>query len=373
MDTKRRTFLRALGAAGVAGLAGCTGTGGSGGPAATETEGGGTATTSAGEATTISADDARPPTVDRRLFLGHDVETIRSEITSGGVPKDGIPAIDDPQFGPAEEAALDPGDPVFGAVRDGEAKAYPQSILVWHEIVNDVLGGDPVAVTYCPLTGTAQGFERGPVEFGTSGDLVNSNLVMYDRGTDSRWPQVTGTAVEGPLVGQSLREFRVVWTTWEHWRAVYPDTVVLTDETGFSRRYGSDPYGQYNPERGYYANDRTIFSPLVSDDRNRPKDVVIGTRTTEGALSFDKKSLLDERVLGGAIGETEYVAVADPALETGYVYETSDGLTVAAAGDGYRVDGETYAAAELPLDRTLAFDGMWFAWAGFYPELPYVE
>jgi hypothetical protein len=355
----------------VAALAGCTGTGGSGTRSDTETEGGGTSTTAAGATTGESG--GRPPTADRRLFLGHDVETIRGEITSGGVPKDGIPAIDDPQFASADEATVDSGDPVFGAVRDGEAKAYPQSILVWHEIVNDVLGGDPVAITYCPLTGTAQGFERGPVEFGTSGDLVNSNLVMYDRGTDSRWPQVTGTAVEGPMEGQSLREFRVVWTTWEHWRVVYPDTVVLTDETGFSRRYGSDPYGQYNPDGGYYTSDRTIFAPLVSDDRNHPKDVVVGTRTTEGALSFDKASLLDERVLRGAIGETDYVAVADPALETGYVYETSEGTSVEADGDGYRVDGETYAAAELPLERTLAFDGMWFAWAGFYPEIPYVE
>ena len=372
MDTKRRTVLRALGAVGVAGLAGCTGTGGSGVPSDTETEVDRTTTPTEGEATT-SGGDARPPTRDQALYLGHDVETIRGEITSGGVPKDGIPSIDDPQFAPASEATLDPGDPVFGVVRDGEAKAYPQLILVWHEIVNDVLGGDPVAVTYCPLTGTAQGFERGAVEFGTSGDLVNSNLVMYDRGTDSRWPQVTGTAVEGEMEGQSLQEFRVVWTTWEHWQAAYPDTVVLTDETGFSRRYGSDPYGQYNPDRGYYTSDQTIFPALVSDDRNHPKHVVIGTRNSEGALSFGKDALLEQRVLTGSIGSTDYVAVADATLGTGYVYENSDGVTVTPDGDGYRVAGEVYAADELPLQRTIAFDGMWFAWAGFYPEIPYVE
>ena len=372
MDTTRRTVLRSLGVAGGAGLAGCTGGGGS------ATGGGGTTPDSANESadggTTEGGDTGgRPPTADERLYLGHDIATISDEITSGGVPKDGIPAIDDPQFTTAGRADLDPKDPVFGVVRDGEAKAYPQEILVHHEIVNDVLAGDPVAVTYCPLTGTAQGFERGPVEFGVSGDLVNSNLVMYDRGTDSRWPQVTGTAVRGPLRGKSLQEFRVVWTTWEHWRAAYPETKLLTRETGFSRRYGTDPYGQYNPDRGYYVSTRTIFPPITSDGRNEPKDVVIGTRTTEGALSFDKPSLLQKRVLTGSIGETPYVAVADPALDTGYVYENADGVTVEAVADGYSIDGETVAADALPLPPVLAFDGMWFAWAGFYPEIPYVE
>lgn len=372
MDTNRREFLRAIGVVGVVGLAGCTGIGGSGATAGSGSDPTDAPTTTGG-ASTGNTGSPRPPTADRPLFLGHDVDSIRTEITSGGVPKDGIPAIDDPQFQPATDASLDPGDPVFGAVRNGEAKAYPQSILVWHEIVNDVLAGDPVAITYCPLTGTAQGFERGAVEFGVSGDLVNSNLVMYDRGTDSRWPQVTGTAVRGELEGESLREFRVVWTTWENWRATYPDTVVLTDETGFSRRYGSDPYGQYNPNRGYYASDRTIFPPLVSDGRNHPKHVVIGTRNSEGALSFGKDALLELRVLTGSIGDTEYVAVADPSLETGYVYENGDGVAVEPDGDGYRVAGEAYAAPDLPLPSQIAFDGMWFAWAGFYPEIPYVE
>jgi hypothetical protein len=372
MNTTRRDVLRALGAAGAVSLAGCTGTGGSQTDPGTERERTDTPTET-DSTSTPSRPPPEPPTADQSLFLGHDVDAIRSEITSGGVPKDGIPAIDDPQFQSASAAQLDPGDPVFGAVRNGEAKAYPQSILVWHEIVNDELDGDPVAITYCPLTGTAQGFERGAVEFGVSGDLVNSNLVMYDRGTDSRWPQVIGTAVQGDLKGESLAEFRVVWTTWENWQAAFPDTAVLTDETGFSRRYGDDPYGQYNPNQGYYSNDRTIFPPLVSDDRNHPKHVVIGTRNSEGALSFGKDALLETRVLRGTIGDVEYVAVADDTLETGYVYENSDGAAVEPAGDGYRVDGTTYAADQLPLRSQLAFDGMWFAWAGFYPEIPYVE
>ncbi|QIO23378.1 DUF3179 domain-containing protein [Haloarcula sp. JP-L23] len=366
MTMTRRDWLRATGALGVVGLAGCSGSGGSGGGADQPNRTGG----ETGQSTSAAR---RPPTADRSLYLGHDIEHVSDNIVSGGVPKDGIPAIDDPKFGPASAAPLDPGDPVFGAVRDGKAKAYPQRVLVYHEVVNDTIAGDPVAVTYCPLTGTAQGFDRGPVEFGVSGRLVNSNLTMYDRGTDSWWPQVLATAVRGEMQGATLREFRVVWTTWEAWQTEHPDTVVLTEDTGFQRRYGTDPYGSYNPKRGYYASAQTLFAPLESDDRVDPKRVVLGTRTTEGALTFDKETLLTDRVLTGDIGDTQYVAVADDALSTGYVYANPEGVSVNVVDDGYRVDGGTYAADSLPLERSLAFDGMWFAWAGFYPGVDYVR
>jgi hypothetical protein len=307
------------------------------------------------------------------LYVGHDIQTLSENLVSGGVPKDGIPSIDDPTFDNEPPSSLADGDPVFGVVRNGEPKAYPQYILTHHEIVNDTIGGESVAVTYCPLTGTAQGFERGETEFGVSGRLVNSNLTMYDRGTNSWWPQVTATAVRGPLTGEHLREFRVIWTTWGEWKAAYPDTTVLTEDTGYTRRYGSDPYGSYNPRGGYYASDRTLFDPLTDDDRAEPKRVVIGTRTSEGAVVFDKKRLLSERVRTGTIADTEYVAVAEETLSTGFVYANPQSRSVTPVEDGYRVDGEVYDADTLPLDRTLAFDGMWFAWAGFYPEVSYVR
>jgi hypothetical protein len=367
MNRSRRRFLRGVGVAGALGLGGCLGGPDSGGGAlddsATDTE------TGDGSGT----DAPRPPTADRALYLGYDREHIDGQVVSGGVPKDGIPAIDDPQFVGAGEVPLDDGDPVFGLVRGDDVRAYPQQILVHHEIVNDVVDGDPVAVTYCPLTGTAQGFERGPVEFGVSGTLVNSNLVMYDRGTDTRWPQILATAIDGPLAGETLQEFRVVWTTWGEWQSVHPETEVLSRETGYTRRYGDDPYGRYNPPRGYYASDRTLFEPLSRDDRAHTKAVVVGTRTADGALAFDKESLLNAGVASGSIAGQQYVAVADESLSTGYVYANPDGLSVEAAADRYRVDGETAAADSLPLSRSLAFDAMWFAWAGFYPETGYVD
>ena len=352
----RRALLAAAGALGLGGLAGCTG-------------GNGPSGTTDGETPTGDG----PPLADRSLYLGHDVETLIENIVSGGVPQDGIPSVDDPQFQPASEASLADGDPVFGVVRGGEAKAYPQSILAHHEIVNDTVGGDAVAVTYCPLTGTAQGFERGGVEFGVSGRLVNANLTMYDRATESWWPQMVARAIQGPLQHEQLREFRVVWTTWGEWRAVHPDTAPLTEDTGYQRRYGDDPYGSYNPRGGYYANDRLLFDPLVRDDRAAPKRVVLGTRTADGALTFDKQSLLEREVLTGTIAGTDYVAVAEASLSTGYVYANPERLAVESVDGGYRVDGATHAADALPLTRSLAFDGMWFAWAGFYPEVPYVR
>ena len=246
-------------------------------------------------------------------------------------------------------------------------------MLVYHEIVNDMFGDEPVAITYCPLTGTAQGFERGETTFGVSGDLVNSNLIMYDRGTGTRWPQLVATGTEGPLEGESLAEFRVIWTSWGNWQRAHPDTQILTSNTGYQRRYGSDPYGEYAPPSEYYANDRLIFEPLATTDDEHPKEVVIGARTTEGAIAFNKDRLLDESLLRGEVDGDEFLAVADPVLETGYVYQ-HDGASVAPADNGeYTVDGEIAQADSLPLDRVLAFDGMHFAWYAFYPELTYVD
>lgn len=315
-----------------------------------------------------------PPIRSEPRYVGHELEEIRDGII-GVLTEDSIPAVDEPNFTAAENATLDPGHPVFGAVRNGEAKAYPQRILVWHEIVNDQLGGDPVAVTYCPLTGTAQGFERGAVEFGVSGRLVNSNLIMYDRDLETWWSQIMATGIDGPQIGSSLDEFRVIWTTWERWQDRYPDTLLLTEDTGWARRYGTDPYGSYNPPSGYYADEDLMYQVLAEDDRLHPKDVVIGARTESAAIAFEKDSLLEARVLTGQLEEDTAIAVADPELQTGYIYRDSDGQDLTRDGDGYRIDGsdEVYAPSELPLERIVCFDAMWFAWYACYPSTNYVD
>ena len=361
----RRHLLQTAGATlGVVGLAGCLGEGGSvlsrltGGSGEIETQ----------------PDGPQPQLAASQRYVHHGFDALAAAQLSGGVGVDGIPSIDEPQFESPTEATLDPEEPVFGVVRNGEAKAYPQFILVWHEIVNDTIGGDPVAVTYCPLTGTAQGFERGDTEFGVSGQLVNSNLVMYDRGTGTRWPQIIATGIDGPLTGESLAEFRVTWTSWRNWLDSHPETDVLTTDTGYQRRYGSDPYGSYAPPEEYYANDNLIFEPLESTTAEHPKEVVIGARTADGAIAFNKQRLLAEEMLQGEIGDDTLIAVAEPTLETGYVYRVDSATTVEPAGDGtVVVDGDSFAASSLPLESVLAFDAMFFAWYGFYPETTYVN
>lgn len=389
MKRTRRSTVGSLTALGIAGLAGCL----DGGIVGSVREGGARGEDAgAGDAGTTgetgesadgndgSSDGTVPPTADGARHVAYELDHLREESLSGGVGVDGIPSIDDPRFAPIDESSLVDDAPVLGVVRDGEAKAYPQHVLVHHEIVNDTLGGDPVAVTYCPLTGTAQGFERGETTFGVSGQLVNSNLIMYDRETESWWPQMLATGIDGTMRGETLREFRVVWTTLGEWRSERPDSTILTDETGYARRYENDPYGVYAPIGGYYATDGTMFPALSTPDEGHAKSVVIGARSADGAVAFDKETLLGGRVLEGSLEPSGdgVVAVADPALSTGYVYRNPENATVEPDGDGYRVekgDGDSeggFDADDLPLDPVLAFDAMWFAWAGFYPDTGFV-
>ncbi|WP_338742420.1 DUF3179 domain-containing protein [Haloplanus salilacus] len=363
MRVTRRRFVAA---AGLGAVAGCTG---SADPGA-----GGTSSTSTGSGVeeSIPVEDV-VPTADRTLPLPMARDDLRAHAVSGGPPKDGIPSIDDPTFvGSANADFLNPGDPVFGVVHGDVVKAYPQKILVRHEIVNDHLGDRPVAVTYCPLTGTVQGFERGETTFGVSGRLINNNLVMYDRATETWWPQILATSIPGPWNEtpgtHSLREFGLVWTTWRLWRERHPDTTVLSTDTGSAQNYGRDPYGSYNPTRGYYENGTTLFGTLTEDDRFDRKHVVLGARIPDGAVAFDKAPLLERGVMTGELGGTPVVAVADSDLDTGYVYLNPDGRPVASDGERVSVDGSSHDPADLPLARVHTFDAMWFAWHGYYPE-----
>jgi len=324
------------------------------------------------EATTASA--GALPTRDEALYVPDPAERLRENVVGGGPGKDGIPSIDDPSFEPVDDVGDRVRDdhPVFGVEVDGVAKAYPQYVLVWHEIANDVVGDTPLAVTYCPLTGTAMAFERGGVEFGVSGKLVNTNLVMYDRATDSRWPQVAATAIRGDLQGQSLREHPVTWTTWQAWRDAHPDGQVLTEDTGNVRDYGRDPYGDYNPKRGYYQSDDFLFAPIRESDALHPKAVVHGARTEDGAFAVAEDVLRRERVAAGAAGSTAVVVVYDADATAGVAYANPDGASVRADGDGYVVDGERRGARELGLPRLPSLDAMFFAWYAFYPDSEYV-
>jgi len=326
--------------------------------------------------------------VDERLD-----EFVRN-IVDGGPPKDGIPAIDRPRFVPASEGFfLDDRDVVFGIVHAGEARAYPQLVLVWHEIVNDRFPDGPLSVTYCPLTGSVVGF-RGtapdgrPYTFGTSGDLVNSNLLMYDRQTDNRWPQILGQALLEPMKGEALEEVPLDWTTWGRWRAAHPDTVVLSTDTGYARAYGQDPYGSYTPPSGYYVSDHPFFPVIREDDRFPAKEVFVGvkleSRLGDPRLAVRKSLLRERRAIASRMGDEPVVLLHDPALDVGraYLARADDRELRFRPGDGpgeFREarTGSVFDAlgrgvrgplAGLALERLVSFDVMWFAWAAFYPE-----
>ena len=173
------------------------------------------------------------------------------EVIAGGPPPDGIPPIDKPVFvsPAAADAWLKPTEPVLGLRVGSDARAYPLQILIWHEIVNDVVGGRPVVVTFCPLCNAGLVFDRvasgTTLDFGTSGKLWKSDLLMYDRETHSLWSQMEGRAVVGARAGARLTPLPANTLAYEDFKQAYPGGRVLSRETGVSRAYGRNPYEGY--------------------------------------------------------------------------------------------------------------------------------
>ncbi len=277
----------------------------------------------------------------------HDSLVPPVEILAGGPPRDGIPAIDAPKFVPAGKANLGAADRVLGLAREGVAKAYPVKILNWHEIVNDRLGDDPIAVTYCPLCGTGIAYRAQiagkAATFGVSGLLYNSDLLLYDRSTQSLWSQILAQAVAGALKGERLAPLALTHTTWADWRARHPDTLVLSEDTGFARDYSRDPYA------GYASSTRTMFPTSRQSARFPPKEPVLGVERNghRKAYAFSELSkALGERTSGtidDRLGGERLSIFFDRDHRTAHV-----------------VDG---AGRELP-----AYVAFWFAWFAFYPD-----
>ena len=318
-----------------------------------------------GQDTEVNALDPLLPTADEPYVLEDDLDDYNDHMMSGGPPPDGIPSIDDPTFLDADAADLDPGDKVIGFSQDGEARAYPQNILVHHEIVNDEVGDLNVAITYCPLTATAQGFNRGETTLGVSGQLLNSNLVMFDRETESYFSQITARGLTGDHRGTTLDEVNLIWTTWENWREAHPDTEVLSEDTGHMRNYANDPYGDYNPIGGYYQASNVMFPLMHESDRHHPKEMVVGARTADASVHFVMDDLATDRVQTTG----DFLTVYDADLDTGFIYAGGDAGEVTPLDDGtYEYEGETYAADELPLDQLVSVEAFFFAWHSFYPS-----
>ncbi|MFN2333828.1 MAG: DUF3179 domain-containing protein, partial [Wenzhouxiangellaceae bacterium] len=213
--------------------------------------------------------------------------TVEFDSLYQGCPaRDCIPSIDEPKYVAADEAAAFLGDDelVMAIDHQGVKRAWPVRILDFHEIVNDTIAGDPIAITWCPLCGSGVAFERRVagevVELGVSGVLHDSDLVMYDRKTESLWQQITGQAIMGSALGDSLVQVPVTMTTWANWRKNHPDTTVLSPETGFDMDYGdSRRYADYE------QSDRLAFPAARRDLSVHPKTVVHGFRIEGKALA----------------------------------------------------------------------------------------
>jgi len=212
-----------------------------------------------------------------------------ADLHQGCPRQDCIPSIDDPKFITARQVDfLRNDDLVLGVVINNDFRAYSARVLQRHEIVNDVIGGEPVAVTYCPLCGSGVAFSRWVnneiVEFGVSGILHNSDLVLFDRHSKTLWQQITGVAFAGPLRGQQLVSVPLRMTDWQSWRNMHPDSLVLSLDTGFEKEYDTDHYVDYRGSERLFAGGKI-------DPRLHPKRVVYGFEVDGGAIAFDAELL----------------------------------------------------------------------------------
>ncbi|MBD3281422.1 DUF3179 domain-containing protein, partial [Candidatus Uhrbacteria bacterium] len=267
-------------------------------------------------------------------------------VVSGGPPKDGIPAIRSPKFESVEQASTYLRDDGLGiGIHSGEVERfYPFQILVWHEIVNDMVGGVPVAITYCPLCGTAivyEGLVNGEAEdFGVSGKLYDSNLLMYDRSTDSYWSQALGEAVVGELTGTKLNLYQNFENiTWGEWKQAHPDGEVLSRDTGYVRDYTREPYGNYGqtPE---------LFFPVSNDDTRLPRKEPIVGLVIDGVAKAYQMSLFDE------VSEIEDVV------------NGQDVLLIKQEGEGVRGHLIDDKGEKIKIGLNYSF---WFSWAATHP------
>jgi hypothetical protein len=321
-----------------------------------------------------------------------------SDILSGGPPKDGIPPLDSPEFVSVPEADswLKAVEPVILIEVEGDARAYPIQILMWHEIANDTVGGLPLTITFCPLCNTAIAFKRtvnGQVlDFGTTGRLRYSNLIMYDRQTESWWQQATGEAIVGEQTGTQLEFYPATMISWQDFKTKHPDGSVLSRETGFARDYGKNPYFGYDD-----INQTPFLYSGETPDQLPPMARVLTIDMNDEAVAYPYDVLSEAKVINDSVGGQDVVVFwaqgTASALDAGSIPAGRDvGAAIAYSrlldgqiltfkiADGKILDEQTNSAWNISgqavsgelkgkqLTPVVSINHFWFSWAAFKPE-----
>lgn len=312
----------------------------------------------------------------------------QNQVFDGGPGKDGIPALSNPESRQINEISyLNDDDLVLGFTDGIVHKAYPHAILDWHEIVNDKLGDEKIAVTYCPLTGTGIGWSRTiqgeETTFGVSGLLYNTNLIPYDRLTDSNWCQISFESVNGALIGERADTYFLAETTWETWKQMYPESEVITENTGYSRTYGRYPYGDYR------TNHESILFPVAAMDTRIPAKERVLTIVNDKSARVYRFNTFDEgpRVKQGTFSGKQIIIAGDKSKNYMVAFENNlngkeQTFSAIEAGNGQGIfkdsDGNEYDLFGFVifgpdkgarLNTLEAFMAYWFSLASFYPNV----
>ena len=332
----------------------------------------------------------------RTDFSRHTVPL--DDILSGGPPRDGIPPVDAPVFVAPDEADawLQDREPVIAVHRGQAAKAYPLQILIWHEIVNDTVGAEPLAITFCPLCNSAVAFKRRlgtqVLDFGTTGRLRHSDLIMWDRQTESWWQQLTGEAIIGALAGERLEAVPASIVSYATFKETYPQGLVLARPTEFRRDYGRNPYTGYDD-----IDSLPFLYPGEHDPRLPPMERVVAVSLGAVNKAYPYRTLADKRVVDDTLAgrrivvlygpgtasalDASQMATARDAGATGVFVPRANGraLTLSAHGDQF-TDAETGSIwnvlgkaiagplAGTQLEPVVHGDYFAFAWLAFKPD-----
>lgn len=313
-------------------------------------------------------------------------------VQGGGPGKDGIPSLERPAFVSIDETSYMFADDLIIAIKiDDQIKVYPHKILDWHEVVNDNLSGEDFVLSYCPLTGSAMAWpidnQTGVTDFGVSGILYNSNLILYDRATDSNWPQMLMQSAKGDKKGTQVNQIGIFETRWEVLTSMYPQALILSENNGFSRNYQDYPYGSFKTNTSLLFNVNN-----QGDGRLHPKQRVLGVKVGNVAKAYNISSFAgDIEVLNDTINEKELVIIGsqNDRLSAAFERKVSDGTVLEFTaefsqlpiimsdneGNMWDINGVAVSGGRTGEKLTLPFTyaAYWYAWTAFFPNTSVYE